>query len=75
MKLTIEYVRVHQTTDPEVIIGEFTYRGDTGWAAPGIIVFRIRDGLIVEPRDYIDHLGLARATNTLDALCAQLTSA
>jgi len=28
-----------------------------------------------ESRDYIDHLGLARATNTVDALCAQLTNA
>ncbi|MGW7575257.1 nuclear transport factor 2 family protein [Streptomyces sp. NPDC054765] len=71
----VEDVRVHHTADPEVVIGEFTYRGDAGWATPGIIVFRIRDGLIVESRDYIDHLGLARATNTLDALCAQLTSA
>lgn len=71
----VENVRVHQTADPEVAIGEFTYRGDGGWAAPGIIVFRIRDGLIVESRDYIDHLGLARATNTVDALCAQLTDA
>ncbi len=71
----VEDVRVHRTADPEVVIGEFTYRGDADWAAPGIIVFRIRDGLIVESRDYIDHLGLARATNTVDALCAQLTNA
>ena len=71
----VEDVRVHHTADPEVVIGEFTYRGDAGWAAPGIIVFRIRDGLIVESRDYIDHLGLARATNSLDALCTQLTIA
>jgi ketosteroid isomerase-like protein len=71
----VEDVRVHHTADPEVVIGEFTYRGDAGWAAPGIIVFRIREGLIVESRDYIDHLGLARATNSLDALCTQLTSA
>lgn len=71
----VEDVRVHRTADPEVVIGEFTYHGDAGWAAPGIIVLRIREGLIVESRDYIDHLGLARATNSLDALCAQLTSA
>jgi uncharacterized protein len=71
----VEDVRVHHTADPEVVIGEFAYRGDAGWAVPGIIVFRIRDGLIVESRDYIDHLGLARATNTVDALCAQLTNA
>ena len=71
----VEDVRLHHTADPEVVIGEFTYRGDTGWAAPSIIVFRIRDGLIVESRDYIDHLGLARATNTVHVLCAQLTKA
>jgi ketosteroid isomerase-like protein len=71
----VEDVRVHRTADPEVIIGEFTYRGDGGWAAPGIIVFRIRDGLIVESRDYIDHVGLARATGSIDTLCAQLTNA
>jgi ketosteroid isomerase-like protein len=70
----VEDVRVHHTADPEVFIGEFTYRGEPGWAAPNIIVIRIRDGLIVESRDYIDHLGLARATHTLDALCEQLTS-
>jgi uncharacterized protein len=71
----VEDVRVHHTADPEVVIGEFTYRGDAGWSAPCIIVLRIRDGLIVESRDYIDHLALARATTTLDALCARLTSA
>ena len=71
----VEDVRVHHTADPEVVIGEFTYRGDAGWAAPCVIVFRVRDGLIVESRDYIDHLALARATNTLDALCTRLTNA
>lgn len=71
----VENVRVHRTADPEVIIGEFTYRGDGGWAAPSIIVFRIRDGLIIESRDYIDHVGLARATDSINALCAQLTKA
>jgi len=74
VRVLVEDVRVHHTADPEVIIGEFTYRGDGGWSAPNIVVFRIRDGLIVESRDYIDHLGLARANKMLDALCAQLTS-
>ena len=64
-----------RTVDPDVVIGEFTYRGDAGWAAPCIVVLRVRDGLIVESRDYIDHLALARARNTVDALCAQLTNA
>ena len=69
----VEDVRVHHTADPEVVIGEFTYRGDD-WAVPGVIVLRVRDGLIVESRDYFDHIGLARAANVLDALCAQLTN-
>lgn len=71
----VEDVRVHQTADPEVVIGEFTYRGDAGWATRGFIVLRVRDRLIVESRDCIDHLGLARATNTVDALWAKLTDA
>lgn len=71
----VEDVRIHKTADPEVVIAEFTYRGDGGWAAPCIIVYRIRDGLIVESRDYIDHVGLARAANRVDALCARLTAA
>ncbi|MBE1878792.1 nuclear transport factor 2 family protein [Myceligenerans pegani] len=70
----VEDVRVHRTADPEVVIGEFTYRGDPDWEAPCIVVFRIRDGLIVESRDYVDHLGLARATNTIEALCAALVN-
>ncbi|USX50140.1 nuclear transport factor 2 family protein [Lentzea sp. HUAS12] len=69
----VEDVRVHHTADPEVVVGEFTYRGD-GWAVPGVIVLRVRDGLIVESRDYFDHIGLARAANVLDDLCARLTS-
>lgn len=46
---------VHQTTDPEVVVGEYTYRGSLGGqdvTIPMIIVARVRDGLIVESRDY-----------------------
>jgi ketosteroid isomerase-like protein len=46
---------VHQTTDPEVIVGEYIYRGSLGGqdiAMPMILVVRVRDGLIVESRDY-----------------------
>jgi len=59
-----EAIRIHRTTDPEVIIAEFTYCG-TGSAAPlaahCIFVWRVRDGLIVEARDYIDYAAFARA--------------
>ena len=46
---------VHETTDPEVVIGEFTYRGTLAGkdvTMPAIFVVRVRDGLIVSSRDY-----------------------
>ncbi|MFI0369887.1 nuclear transport factor 2 family protein [Actinomadura sp. 1N219] len=48
---------VHQTADPEVIVAEFEYEGrntETGRAfvVPNIFVLRVRDGRIVESRDY-----------------------
>ncbi|HEX4226314.1 MAG TPA: nuclear transport factor 2 family protein [Pseudonocardiaceae bacterium] len=56
----------HETADPEVIIAEFAYVGtntNTGQTVrvPMIFVMRVRDGLIVESRDYADHLAGARA--------------
>lgn len=53
-------VRIHDTTDPEVVIAEFAYRTtvpDTGetFDRPAIFVIRVRDGEIVESRDYVDH--------------------
>jgi len=51
-----EDVVVHETRDPEVVIGEFTYRGhDRNRAAlevGALFVLRVRDGEIVESRDY-----------------------
>jgi ketosteroid isomerase-like protein len=71
-------IRVHQTTDPEVIVAEFEYAGTvvaTGepFRVPGIFVLRVRDGLIVESRDYIDHLAMIRARGQVDQLVAHLT--
>jgi ketosteroid isomerase-like protein len=54
---------VHETPDPEVIVAEFTYRGDgTGapFAVRCVFVIRVRDGQIVESRDYADHAAFAR---------------
>jgi ketosteroid isomerase-like protein len=58
-------IRVHETTDPEVVVVEFAYDCtivDSGerFRAPGIFVLRVRDGEIVESRDYFDHLTNAR---------------
>lgn len=59
-------VRVHETADPEVVVGEFVYDCllvDTGvrYRVPCVFVMRVRDGLIVESRDYIDHMAHVRA--------------
>jgi ketosteroid isomerase-like protein len=66
-------VTVHETTDPEVIVAEFEYRGtDTATGRPltqpAVFVLRVRDGEIVESRDYFDHFSTARALGRLDAL-------
>ena len=70
-------IRVHQTADPEVIVAEFEYAGTvlaTGepFTAPAIFVLRVRDGLIVESRDYIDHLAMIRARGQVDQLITHL---
>jgi ketosteroid isomerase-like protein len=66
---------VHQTTDPEVVIAEFLYVGSANgraFALPNVFVVRVRDGQIVESRDYSDHVAFARAFNRLDALAGAL---
>jgi ketosteroid isomerase-like protein len=70
-------IRVHQTADPEVIVAEFDYAGTviaTGepFRVPCVFVLRVRDGEIVESRDYIDHVAFARARGRLDELIAVL---
>ncbi|GAA1804502.1 nuclear transport factor 2 family protein [Actinomadura chokoriensis] len=66
MEMKARNVVVHETADPEVIIAEFEYEGrntETGrpFVVPNVFVLRVRDGHIVESRDYHDHRGLARA--------------
>lgn len=73
-------ITVHETTDPEVIVAEFEYRGtnlDTGesFVTPAIFVLRVRDGEIVESRDCFDHLASARARGELGALLAAVRTA
>jgi ketosteroid isomerase-like protein len=52
-------VVVHTTGDPEVVVMEFAYAGPTADGAafrvPCIFVVRVRDGRIVESRDYAAH--------------------
>jgi ketosteroid isomerase-like protein len=66
-------ITIHETADPEVIVAEFEYQGttaDTGepFVLPAIFVLRVRNGEIVESRDYFDHLAAARIRGQLDAL-------
>ncbi|MFI5690412.1 nuclear transport factor 2 family protein [Kribbella sp. NPDC051586] len=70
-------LRVHQTADPEVIVAEFEYAGtvvatDEPFSVPAIFVLRVRDGLIVESRDYIDHLAMIRARGQVEELISHL---
>jgi ketosteroid isomerase-like protein len=63
-------ITVHETTDPEVVVAEFRYEGTvtkTGepFAYPAVFVMRVRDGKIVESRDYLDHLRSAQARGQL----------
>jgi ketosteroid isomerase-like protein len=63
-------ITIHETTDPEVIVAEFRYEGvvvETGkpFVIPGVFVMRVRDGKIVESRDYLDHLRSAAARDML----------
>jgi len=72
-----ENIRVHQTTDPEVIVAEFDYAGTviatgSSYRTPCVFVLRVRDGLIVESRDYIDHVANIRARGQVEELITAL---
>ncbi len=69
---------VHEGADPEILVGEFDYQGRAAggpeFRISDIFVMRIRDGLIVESRDYGDHLGIAGDTGGLPRLFARLNA-
>jgi len=65
----------YRGTDPEVLIGEFAYQGEYGGRPvriANIFAMRVRDGLIVESRDYGDHLGIAGDLGKIPELAAEL---
>jgi ketosteroid isomerase-like protein len=65
----------HQGTDPEVLIGEFAYQGEYGGhpvRIANIFVMRVSGSLIVESRDYGDHLGIAGDLGRIPELATQL---
>ena len=51
---------MHETVDPEVVIAEFDYTA-RGVTFANIQVLRVRDGLIVETRDYHDPAAIREA--------------
>jgi uncharacterized protein len=63
---------VHETADPEVVVGEFAYEvtGVDGGAfhVPCVFVIRAHNGEIVESRDYIDPIRSAKARGSLGDL-------
>jgi ketosteroid isomerase-like protein len=66
LRFAAENIRIHVTSDPEVIVAEFEYRGHniqsgTKFACPCVFVMRVRNGLISESRDYVDHAAFAAA--------------
>lgn len=66
---------VHQTADAEVVVVEFAYAGVVAgrtFKVPLIFVVRVHDGEIVTSRDYVDHVGMARAFGRLPVLAAGL---
>lgn len=68
---------VHRTADPEVVITEYRYEGSAGSrpvSITNILVTRVRDGVIIESRDYADHIAAARAFGRLPALAATLAA-
>ncbi|WP_224367507.1 nuclear transport factor 2 family protein [Hyalangium versicolor] len=63
---SIEDVFVHESTDPEVVIGQWRVKGTvvaTGRAVTltGLLELRVREGVIVHTRDFMDVLGVANA--------------
>ncbi|MCO5994402.1 nuclear transport factor 2 family protein [Actinoallomurus rhizosphaericola] len=68
-------VRVHETTDPEVVVVEYAMAGTvttTGRSAsaPFVLVLRVRDGRVRLWREYQPVLAIAEALGSLDALRA-----
>jgi ketosteroid isomerase-like protein len=66
LPITVEVsdIVVHETTDPDVIVGEFRSRVTSKLTGKqvttsNILVLRFRDGMIVSSRDYHNHALLA----------------
>lgn len=75
---SVEDWQLHITSNPEVVIAEFCYKGSIEGRPLNtrcIFVVRVVDGLIVESRDYIDHLASARSYGVLPDVLARIDTA
>ncbi|MFF4650805.1 nuclear transport factor 2 family protein [Streptomyces sp. NPDC001380] len=76
----IRDVVVHGGADPEVLVVEQAVAGTLEpdgrpFAFPGVLVLRVRGGLLVHVRDCLDALGAAHALGRLQAVAAALDGA
>lgn len=58
VRLRATPIRFIETTDPEVVIGTFTYHGENGFGRDrfdleACFIWRVRDGLVVDSTDYL----------------------
>jgi ketosteroid isomerase-like protein len=74
----VENVVVHETTDPEIVIAEYSLHGETlaaphhSFVMPLIMVMTIREGVIVHTRDYNSPVARAQSLGTVPQLIAIL---
>jgi uncharacterized protein len=74
----VREVAVHSCDDGEVLVAEQVVSGVLQSAGrqfefPGVLVLRVRDGQIIQVRDYMDGLGVAHALGRLPAVVRALT--
>jgi ketosteroid isomerase-like protein len=77
LQLRARDISVHRTRDPEVVVVEYGYDAlatSTGrsFRLANIQVTTVRDGLIVNSRDYHNHVAMADAVGRLDDLVAAI---
>lgn len=69
-------VVVHETAEPEVVVAEFAYEftlpDGSMPKVPCVFVLRVRDGQIIESRDYIDPIRMYTARGDLERHIAPL---
>ena len=63
-------IKLHQTTDPEVVVAEYDYQGEMGstggkFVVANVQIVRVRNGLIVSSRDFHDHARMAAAARNV----------